>query len=186
MILNLYGPSGSGKTTFIKKLLKTEKLGFFYKSVMKDAVFIKNNDVKVSISLIPVPLFRGKIIDFCDCYEINFNSFFNQENIELFNSIFSFNVKDKFEKIKNRNLETLSAGEMRRFFILKSLIIKSDILVIDEPFSNSDKLLFKIIFKAIQKHSNCIILSHMPISDVVKLDTKDKTLGIEVATKILT
>ena len=50
MILNLYGPSGSGKTTFIKKLLKNDKLGFFYKSVMKDAQLIKSNDdIKVSI-----------------------------------------------------------------------------------------------------------------------------------------
>ena len=116
MILNLYGPSGSGKTTFIKKLLKTDKLGFFYKSVMKDAKFIKSNDIKVSISLIPVPLFRGKISDFCNCYDINFESFYsNEENMELFNSIFSLNKKNKFDNIKNRYIETLSAGEIRDF-----------------------------------------------------------------------
>ena len=117
---------------------------------------------------------------------MNFESLYlNKENMELFNSIFSMNKKNQFENIKNRNLETLSAGEIRRFFILKSLVIKSDILVIDEPLSNSDKSLFQIIFQAIKKHSNCIILSHRPISEVVKLNQKDKIMEIDIAREIL-
>ena len=69
-----------------------------------------------------------------------------------------------------RNLQSLSAGEMRRFFILKSLMHDVDISIIDEPFSNSDKLLFEVIFNAIKGFKNNIVLSHFALDEIYKED----------------
>ena len=59
---------------------------------------------------------------------------------DLSDSIFDQIVNDKnLESISLRRVDTFSAGEMRRLYLLKSLIVDSNIMIIDEPFSNSDE-----------------------------------------------
>ncbi len=181
MILNIFGPSGSGKTTLIKNLLKNNNLQNFYKSLVKNYVLKKESEFKTSLSLVPLPNYRGTIKEFFEIYGISFDSLFklNPNIRNLLNTVFLIKNIDDINDVKKRSVETLSAGEIRRFFIIKSLLIESDILVIDEPFSNSDPSLFKLILEALNCSSNVIILSHVPIDDIIKLSG---TISININT----
>ena len=70
---------------------------------------------------------------------------------------------------------------MRRLFIVKSLISKANIVIIDEPFSNSDSRLFEIIIDAIKNSPRCIVLSHLPIIEKVDLKSGDLMINIDLA-----
>ena len=150
MLLNIFGPSGSGKTTLIRELLKKNKTHQFFEEFTKKESK-ENLNKKISISLIPLPAFRGTIEEYFMIFSININDFLNLNNQlrDLAESIFGKIVdNESLVKLSRRNVETFSAGEMRRLFILKSLIIKQPITIIDEPFSNSDEKLWSIIFFA--------------------------------------
>ena len=183
MVLNIYGPSGSGKTTLIKELIKTNKIKLFYELLMNHKISMDENYFNISLSLIPLPIFRGSIKDFFDCYGLDIYSLL-EANDKLKNlglSIFNFKGKNDIDTISKRYLESLSAGEMRRLFILKSLISKANIVIIDEPFSNSDSSLFEIIIEAIKISPRCIVLSHLPIIEKVDLESDDLMINIDLA-----
>ncbi len=173
MILNIYGPSGSGKTTLIKYLLMSDNLQNFYKTYVPYYKIKKSKEFNTSLSLIPIPYYRGSIKEFLEIHCIDLKDIKNlKRNLkDLFNTIFHKFEKDNIEKIENRRIETLSAGEMRRFFILKSLLMKADIFIIDEPFSNSDKNLWEIIMNSFSKNKNYIIISHFPLNITSKFES---------------
>ena len=170
MILNVFGPSGSGKTTLIRNLLEKRKLQLFFEYFTKETLDINLNS-KISLSLIPLPIFRGNIKDFLDIFSINLNILLRLEKeLKLLsNTIFDeINNQEKLDKIAIRKVESFSAGEIRRLFLLKSLLVESNIIIIDEPFSNSDEKIWHIIYNAIRIKSRAIILSHLPIETLFK------------------
>lgn len=183
MVLNIYGPSGSGKTTLIKELVKTNKIKLFYDLLMNNKISMDEDYFNVSLSLIPLPIFRGSIKDFFDCYGLDIYSLLeaNDKLKNLSLSIFDFKGKNDIDSFSKRFLESLSAGEMRRLFIVKSLISKASIVIIDEPFSNSDSRLFEIIIDAIKNSPRCIVLSHLPIIEKVDLKSGDLMINIDLA-----
>ena len=73
--------------------------------------------------------------------------------------------KNNLDHILSRKVETFSAGEIRRLFILKSLLVDSNILIVDEPFSNSDKKLWNMIYSSINIKKYSIILSHFSLKE---------------------
>ena len=179
MILNIFGPSGSGKTTFIRELLKYEKIQIFYEKFTKKTF---NHDLKkkISISLVPLPLFRGTLEEYFDIFAIDINVLLNLDHAlqELSDSIFEkIDNKATLNKICIRNLETFSAGEIRRIFILKSLLVESNMIIIDEPFSNSDQKLWNIIFSSLKK-SRSILLSHSPLENI--FNCKQNIISIHI------
>ena len=181
MLLNIFGPSGSGKTTLILELLKKNKTHeFFEEFTNKESK--ENLNKKISISLIPLPLFRGTIEEYFMIFSININELINLNNQlkDLAESIFGKIVdKKSLVKLSKRRLETFSAGEMRRLFILKSLIIKQPITIIDEPFSNSDEKLWSIISSALKTMPRTIILSHFSLENLMSSNDKYKSMYIE-------
>ena len=174
MIINIFGPSGSGKTTFIKDLLKSKKTRQFFGKITKDD-FIEELNKKISISLMPLPLFRGDVQELFNIFSIKVDILLNLNGAlrNLSDSIFGkIDNQEKLEKVASRNIETLSAGEMRRLFLLKSLLVNSDIVIIDEPFSNSDKKLWNIIYSAIKIKPKSIVLSHQSLEKFL-VENKD-------------
>lgn len=169
MIINIYGPSGSGKTTFIRNLLMSDSLEEFYRRHSHESS--KDNlNKKISISLMPIPLFRGTIGEFFDIFCIKVDNLLtlNKELKDLAKSIFRQINRNSIDEITSRRLETLSAGEIRRLFILKSILVDSNIMVIDEPFSNSDQNLWNKIYEAINLNERSIILSHLSLQNYFK------------------
>ena len=181
MILNIFGPSGSGKTTFIRELLKRNKTHQFYEKFTSEQLQ-ENLNKNISISLIPLPLFRGTINEYFEIFSISINDIFNL-NYQLKNlaeSIFGKIIDNKkLVKLSKRNVETFSAGEIRRLYILKSLLIKKSIIIIDEPFSNSDERLWNIIYSALQTSPRTIILSHLELENYILSHKTIKSVHID-------
>ena len=169
MIINIYGPSGSGKTTFIRNLLLSDSLEEFYRRHSHESS--KDNlNKKISISLMPIPSFRGTIGEFFDIFCIKVDNLLTlkKEFKDLAKSIFRQINSNSIDEISSRRLDTLSAGEIRRLFILKSILVDSNIMVIDEPFSNSDQNLWNKIYEAINLNERSIILSHLSLQNYFK------------------
>ncbi len=181
MILNIFGPSGSGKTTFIRRILQLGKTHLLFENLTNKKIVFDDNP-KISISLIPLPLFKGSIKEFFDIFSINLNSLLTLETElkDLSNSIFDQNINEKtLESISLRRVESFSAGEIRRLYLLKSLLVNSNIMIIDEPFSNSDEKLWATIFKAINLNSKSIILSHLSLESFYDLDDENISINIK-------
>ena len=181
MLLNIYGPSGSGKTTFIKYLMQKKIVELFFSQVF-NINQLRNKNSKLGISLMPIPQFSGSFETLFELFSIELGVILNEriEIINLTNSIFGREINSQnLGLIAKRNVETLSAGELRRLFILKSLLTDSEIVIVDEPFSNSDEKLWDIIFKALNTKSKIITLSHIPLSDNFDLKKNDKVLQIK-------
>ena len=181
MILNIFGPSGSGKTTFIKRILQLGKSQLLFENLTNKKIVFDDNP-KISISLIPLPLFKGSVQEFFDIFSINLNSLLTLETElkDLSNSIFDQNINEKtLESISLRRVESFSAGEIRRLYLLKSLLVNSNIMIIDEPFSNSDAKLWATIFKAINLNSKSIILSHLSLESFYDLDDENISINIK-------
>ena len=180
MIFNIFGPSGSGKTTFVKKLLKHKEIPTFFENITK-INFEKAERVSISISLIPLPKFKGTVKEFFNIFSIDVNTLLtlDYELNKLSESIFD-KIKDKktLEKISSRHIETFSAGEIRRLFLLKTLLVDSSFIVVDEPFSNSDRKLWEIIYKAINKKKRIIVLSHLSLNNFFELDENNYSFHI--------
>jgi len=181
MILNIFGPSGSGKTTFIRRILQLGKTQFLFENLTNKKANLEINP-KISISLIPLPLFKGSVKEFFDIFSINLNSLLilEKELKDLSNSIFDQTINEKtLESISSRRVESFSAGETRRLYLLKSLLVHSNIMIIDEPFSNSDERLWEIIYRAININSKSIILSHLSLESFFELDNDNLSINIK-------
>ena len=180
MILNIFGKSGSGKTTLIKSLLKYKDTQNFFEEVTKQNINPEVNK-KISVSLIPLPKFRGSIGELFKIFSIESNSllFLNDDLKCLYQSIFNqFPSKKNLNEILRRKIQSLSAGEIRRLYILKSLLVDSNILIVDEPFSNSDKKLWNVIYRSINNKDYSIILSHFSLIEF--FDSKDKNIAVSI------
>ena len=68
---------------------------------------------------------------------------------------------------------------MRRLFLLKSLIVDSNIVIIDEPFSNSDEKLWNTICNALKTKSRLIILSHLALENFFESNQNNIFIPIE-------
>jgi len=180
MILNIFGPSGSGKTTFVRKLLKHKKASTFFEDFTE--LKLNHNQVDiVSISLIPLPKFRGTVKELFKIFSIDLDSLLtlDSELKKLSESIFQhINDKKTLEIISARQIETFSAGEIRRLFLLKTLLVDSSLIIVDEPFSNSDKKLWEIIYKAINQKKRTLVLSHLSLKNLFDSDENNMSIHI--------
>ena len=166
MLLNIFGLSGSGKTKLIKDLISTNDI-FSIHSHFFEIATDEKEDKNISISLLPLGSFRGTIKSYFQLFGLNINSCLrSKELIDLYKSINKDFIDEK-DLIVNRLFETLSAGEQRRLNIARALAFKCEMVVIDEPFCNSDESLYQIIFNSILNSSKSIIISHAPLDDKI-------------------
>ena len=179
MIINIFGPSGSGKTKFIRDLLISDSTDKFFRKYSSENSNDNLNN-KISISLMPLPLFRGTVGEYFDIFSINIHNLLtlNNELKDLAQSIFGKINSNILNELLSRRIETLSAGEIRRLFILKSILVDSNLIIIDEPFSNSDENLWPIIYRVINLKKRSIILSHFSLQKI--FDYKKDVIGINI------
>jgi len=186
MLINIFGPSGSGKTTFVNNLLKSEKTQLFFEQISNKKYNYDLNK-KISISLIPLPKFRGSVEELFNIFSIKVESLLyleeklNKLSISTFKEIAT---EKSLKEISSRKIETFSAGETRRLFLLESLLINSELVIIDEPFSNSDQKLWEIIFEAIYSKPKSIVLSHVSLEKYFRLNFEDRSINIYDLQKI--
>jgi iron(III) transport system ATP-binding protein len=141
--LCLFGPSGCGKTTILNLIA-----GFMMPD--QGEIFINNNLVSDNKKL-TAPYKRDINMVFQDLALWPHMTVYSNLEFVLNSSKKKYNKKKKREKIEDslklfklnnyqkKYPNQLSGGEKQRLAIARALIIKSNFLLLDEPFSSLDK-----------------------------------------------
>lgn len=162
-IVSILGPSGCGKSTILNLLSNLEiptsgkitingKLGYmFQKDNLMDWRNIYNNIV--------LPL------------EINHNK--NQENITYAKELMK---KYKLKEFMNYYPREISGGMRQRVALIRTLVLKPDLLLLDEPFSALDfqtKLIVQDdIFNIIKSERKSALMVTHDISEAIALSNR--------------
>lgn len=165
--INIYGASGSGKTQFI--------LQNAYVNHDLTSNLSKKYKEKPSVSLLPLP-------DFDETVEI-YLKFFDLtliDNKRFENLIRNF-IDIPLFKLEQRRFETLSAGEKRRFDLVRCAL-SSKVAIIDEPFANSSGEFQNAIIKFLKTEFYCVItLSHSEMLGFNNIRINELTSGKKIS-----
>ena len=151
--LSILGESGCGKTTLFRNLIGLEKLD--KGNIIKDNVDITNVE----------PYKRNMGIVFQDF--ALFQNMTVKQNIEYVmkekksNEVIEIIKKMKLEDVQNKKVCFLSGGQKQRVAIARTLILKPDIILFDEPMSSLDVYIREELrdeIKKMQKEYNLTII----------------------------
>ncbi len=151
-LFTLLGPSGCGKTTLLRMIagFNTIEGGEFYFNEKKI------NDMEVSHRNIGMVFQNYAIFPH---YSVRQNVEFGLRNRKLSKTVVKEEA-DKFLKLmqmydyRDRKPEQLSGGQQQRVALARALVIKPDVLLMDEPLSNLDaklRLEMRQVIRDIQK-----------------------------------
>ncbi|OQY30599.1 MAG: polyamine ABC transporter ATP-binding protein [Anaerolineaceae bacterium 4572_5.1] len=151
-LFTLLGPSGCGKTTLLRMIagFNTIEGGEFYFNAKKI------NDMEVSRRNIGMVFQNYAIFPH---YSVRQNVEFGLRNRKLGKTVIQEEA-DKFLKLmqmyeyRDRKPEQLSGGQQQRVALARALVIKPDVLLMDEPLSNLDaklRLEMRQVIRDIQK-----------------------------------
>lgn len=161
----LLGPSGEGKTTLIKCIYGLVDLD------EGEIWFNKHKVLGPSYNLIPG--YPDMKLVSQDYYVLDNHTV--EENIKDMLIGLSDDYKEKrshkilklleLESIKHLQAKNLSSGQKQRVAIARALALFPKLILLDEPFSNLDKILKDklfafIIHEAKKKHSGVILITH--------------------------
>lgn len=138
-VIGIVGPSGSGKTTLVKtiSLLNHNQVEGEYYYNEKQILPLKNGNtlenVRKNLIFIhqqPI-LFKGSV-RYNIQYSLKLRKIKDEDYTkELINSF-------KLNDILNRNVDLISGGEKQRISLLRAMVVKPEVLVLDEPTQNLD------------------------------------------------
>jgi len=176
--LVLRGKTGCGKTTLSKIIMRFSSFNegnLFYKEkpIVETAIslFRKKNQMMFQNNLLSVnPLFNIKKII------IEPLKILNKTNADIKKTL--KNSLDFFElpfNILEKYPHELSGGELQRVVFARTLIIKPEFIILDEPFSNlNEKLYIRLAARidSIKKEfkTGMLIISHSDLSEHIKTD----------------
>lgn len=164
-ILALLGPSGEGKTTLVKCIYGLEDIS------EGEIIFNKQKVLGPSYNLIPG--YPDMKLVSQDYYVLDNHSV--EENIKDMLIGFADEYKEKrcrkilklleLESITHLKAKNLSSGQKQRVAIARALAVFPKLLLLDEPFSNLDKILKDklfdfIIHEAHKKRCGVILITH--------------------------
>ena len=120
--VTIIGPNGAGKSMLLKCLL-----GFFKPD---NGQIIKSPDLKVSY--VPQDFISDKFMPITAFDFIKLNKEFNKKEI------YDISEEFKVDHLLDRQISNLSGGELQKILLVRSLIEKPNLLVLDEPTQNLD------------------------------------------------
>lgn len=175
--VSIVGPSGCGKSTLLSLLsgmLKMES---------GEIIFANTTPPKMGYMLQ-----RDHLLDWRTIYQntilgLEINKLLTQENITYVNDL----IKEYgLWEFKDKKPNELSGGMKQRVALIRTLSLKPEILLLDEPFSALDFQTRLIVSKDIsniirKEHKTAILITH-DISEAIRLSDKVIVLSTRPAT----
>ncbi len=126
----LKGPSGVGKTTLLRLISKLDKLD--------NGIISKSEDYRMAFSFQDIRLLPWLTIYDNIKYGVNSSNTENKiSDFEIQYLIENMELQEHLDKYPNE----LSGGEQQRVGLVRALVAKSDVLLLDEPLNGLDKKL---------------------------------------------
>lgn len=164
-IISLVGPSGCGKSTLLSIIASLDN---DYTGNIK-----KNNNLKVAYMLQ-----SDALLPFLTIYEnailgLKIQNKLTEDNIEYVNNLLKFYNLYEF---KDNYPKSLSGGMKQRVALIRTLAIKPDLLLLDEPFSALDSgtrlIIGNDVYKIIKKERISAILVTHNIEEAITFSDK--------------
>ncbi len=164
--ISIIGSSGCGKSTILNTLSSLDK------DYDGDIQF-RDNNVKVGYMLQEDSLF-----DWLTVYEnailgLKIKHLLNEENIKYVNNLL---IKYGLKDFVNKYPKSLSGGMRQRVALIRTLAIKPDILLLDEPFSALDyQTRLKVsddVYKIIKEENKTVIMVTHDIAEAISMSDK--------------
>lgn len=164
-IISLVGPSGCGKSTILSIVAELDD--------NYEGKIIKKDDLKIaymlqSDALLPwLNIFENSILG------LKINKELNEENINYVNDLLKlynlYEFKDNYPK-------SLSGGMKQRVALIRTLALKPDLLLLDEPFCALDQqsrlVISDDVYKIIKKEKKTVILVTHNIEEAILFSDK--------------
>ncbi len=152
-IINIYGSNGSGKTSFLKILagITEHDAGMIRKDGLEIVYLGHKYGLKNNLTVYE----NLKL----DC---NNTGVFNIKNID--DTLEFFEMKE----YKNTLVKYLSHGQQKKVALMRLLTIKSNLWILDEPYSALDQggsiILEKLLTEAINNNISVVMTNHIEIN----------------------
>ena len=163
--ISIVGPSGCGKSTILSILANLEDVS--------DGNINFSRPVKIGYMLQNDSLFEWRtILDNC-LLGLEINNTLNDENK---NYVISLLKKYGLEEFMNQYPSSLSGGMRQRVALIRTLAIRPDILLLDEPMSALDYqsrlAISDDIYNIIKKEKKTVIMVTHDISEAISMSDK--------------
>ena len=163
--LSIIGPSGCGKSTILNILSGLDKN---YKGTIK-----KRKDTTISYMTQDDSLFPWLSVFDNACIGLKIKHKYTKENIEYVNYLLK---KYGLLEFKNTKINNLSGGMKQRVALIRTIAIKPNLILLDEPFSALDYMsrlkVSEDIFNIIKEEGITAIMVTHDIAEAVTLSDR--------------
>lgn len=164
-IIALVGPSGCGKSTLLSIISELDK---DYQGEV-----IKSDNLKIAYMLQSDALFPWLTIYENAILGLKVQKMLTEENLAYVDYLLKFYNLDEF---KNKYPKSLSGGMKQRVALIRTLALKPDLLLLDEPFSALDQqarlVISDDVYKIIKKEKKTVILVTHNIEEAITFADK--------------
>lgn len=179
--LAIVGPSGCGKSTLlsiIAELIKPEE----------GTIVVNNPDGSLRYPKIGYMLQHDHLLEWRNVFQnvtlgLEINHSLTQENIEYVNQLLK---EYGLEQFKDKRPSELSGGMKQRAALIRTLALKPELLLLDEPFSALDyqtRLVVSAdICQLIRRTGKTVIMITHDLSEAVRLSDRAIVLSARPAT----
>lgn len=164
-IISIVGPSGCGKSTILSIISELDE--------KTSGKILKKDNLKIAYMLQSDALFPWlTIYDNC-ILGLKITNNLTNENINYVNYLLKFY---NLEEFKNNYPKSLSGGMKQRVALIRTLALKPDLLLLDEPFCALDEqsrlLISNDVYKIIKKEKKTVILVTHNIEEAILFSDK--------------